>query len=82
MARVFTTAEGEKARIGHYGEASNETPCLVPEEVARQLEAEMKGEEPNPKITGHIGRPSNARFRIERDEKTHEKKAPGAAQKE
>jgi hypothetical protein len=66
LVEVFTTGEGDKVRIGNHGEASNDTPAMVPPAVATQLEREMKGEEPDPKLVGHIGRPSHNRFRIVR----------------
>jgi hypothetical protein len=68
-ARVFTTVHGDVVRIGTYGEATNDTPAVVPEAVAAELEAEMKGDPVNPKVTGHVGRPTHSRFRIERDVK-------------
>jgi hypothetical protein len=67
MARVFTTAPGDACRIGNFGEATNDSPAVVPEEVAAELEAAMKGDPVNPEITGYTGRPSHSRFRIERD---------------
>lgn len=68
MARVFTTVPGDKVWIGGHGEATSETPAIVPDAVADELEAEMKGEPADPAIPGHRGRPAYQRFRIERDD--------------
>jgi hypothetical protein len=65
-ARVYTTVPGDVVRIGNYGEATNDSPAVVPEKVAKELEAGMKGDPVNPKVTGHVGRPAHSRFRIER----------------
>lgn len=37
MAEVFTTVPGAVLEIGHYGQASNDTPARVPDEVAAEL---------------------------------------------
>jgi hypothetical protein len=44
MARAFTTVPGSVLRIGDHGEASNDVPCEVPEEVAQELETTMPNE--------------------------------------
>jgi len=62
MAKVYATVPGATVRIGEHGETSLlpvtdpktkvtkfvETPCTVPEEVARQLQEEIDGARPNP----------------------------------
>jgi hypothetical protein len=42
-AKVFTTVPGLRLSIGIYGTASNDEPAIVPDEVADQLEAEIRG---------------------------------------
>lgn len=65
MAKVFTNVPGAVQRIGSYGEASNDVPCEVPEEVAQELEAFMAGEPADPE-KGIRGRAPNSDYRIER----------------
>jgi hypothetical protein len=38
MAKVWTTVKGAVQQIGTYGEASNDTPAIVPDDVARELD--------------------------------------------
>lgn len=38
--KVFTTVPGAVITVGQYGIATNESPALVPEEVAQELEAD------------------------------------------
>jgi len=47
-AKVFTTFPGQKLQIGHYGQATNKVPVLVPDDVADQLEGEIRGQRRNP----------------------------------
>jgi hypothetical protein len=37
MAKVFTTVPGSVIRIGRYGEASNDSPATIPDDVAAEL---------------------------------------------
>lgn len=37
MAKVYTVRPGDRRQIGGFGEATNETPALVPETVADEL---------------------------------------------
>lgn len=73
MAKVYTTTPGVEARIGIFGVATNDTPAIVPDEVADELELDMKGEKPveaDPKrgIEGTPGRSAlGPIYRIERD---------------
>lgn len=68
MAKVFltSTAKGAKVRIGNHGEATFETPCEVPEEVAQELEAWMAGEKADPE-NGIRGREPSSEYRIVRE---------------
>lgn len=72
--KVFTTAKGAVVRIDNYGEATNDTPCLVPEEVAQELEAYMAGEAPDLE-KGIVGRAPSSEYRIERASAADAKKA-------
>jgi len=38
QAKIFTTRPGDVHRIGHYGWAENESPAIVPEEVAKEFD--------------------------------------------
>jgi len=38
MAKVFTTVKGAVLRIGSHGEATNETPAIVPDKVAAEFD--------------------------------------------
>lgn len=78
MAKVFltSTAKGAKVRIGTHGEATFDTPCEVPEEVAQELEAWMAGEAADPE-KGIRGRSPSSEYRIEREVPA----APAAAPK-
>jgi hypothetical protein len=87
VAKVYTTEPGLAVRIGHYGEATNDVPCMVPEEVAQELEAEMRGADPDPSQVGNVGRAAHRRYRIEREDAPvattmSRKKAPAAPEKE
>jgi hypothetical protein len=66
MAKVFTNVPGAVQRIGGFGEASNEVPCEVPEEVAQELEAFMAGRVADP-AKGITERPPCDDYRIVRD---------------
>lgn len=37
MAEVYTTTPGEVRQIGIHGQASNDSPAMVPDEVAAEL---------------------------------------------
>lgn len=37
MAEVYTTTPGDLRQIGNYGLATNDTPAIVPDEVAAEL---------------------------------------------
>lgn len=37
MPRVYTTTPGDVRMIGLYGQASNDVPAIVPEDVAAEL---------------------------------------------
>jgi hypothetical protein len=37
MPRVYTVRPGDRRQIGGYGEATNETPAVVPQAVADEL---------------------------------------------
>lgn len=37
MAEVYTTTPGEVRQIGNFGQASNDTPAIVPDEVAAEF---------------------------------------------
>jgi hypothetical protein len=80
MAKVFTITPGLVLSIGNFGEASNEVPCTVPDEVAALLEEEIAGERPNPDFgkpvpdgqaphprTVKIARGPRTDIRVERD---------------
>jgi hypothetical protein len=60
-AKVYTVTPGLVLRIGTCGEASNDVPAIVPDEVADQLEAEIRGLE---------GRAKRKDIRVERIRKT------------
>lgn len=47
-AKVYTTQPGHKIQIGHYGQATYKVGVTVPDEVADQLEGEIRGHRPNP----------------------------------
>lgn len=49
--KVFTVIPGLKLALGVFGVASNATPCVVPDNVAQELEEEIKGERPNPNFS-------------------------------
>ena len=82
MPKVYTTIQGSVVRIGNYGLATNDLGCVVPESVAAELEAMQAGEPVDATKVGHIGRPVQDRFRIERDVlvslEKFKKKAPAA----
>ena len=40
MAKVYTTVKGSVLRIGGYGEASNDSPAIVPDKVAAQFDGQ------------------------------------------
>jgi hypothetical protein len=42
-AKVYTVVKGLEVAIGGYGVANNDQPVVVPDEVADQLEAEIRG---------------------------------------
>ncbi len=44
MVKVFTKVPGAVIRLGTYGEASNEAPAWVPEDVAIDLETRLGDE--------------------------------------
>ena len=70
MAKVYTTVPGARVLITksgqRYGEATNDTPATVPEEVAVELETYMAGEAADPE-KGIRGRAPSSEFRIERE---------------
>jgi hypothetical protein len=37
MAKLYTTIKGAVNQIGNYGQASNDVPAIVPEEVAAEF---------------------------------------------
>lgn len=42
-AKVYTVVKGLELNIGGYGVATNDEPALVPDDVADQFEAEIRG---------------------------------------
>jgi hypothetical protein len=95
-AKVYSTVPGLEMRIGNYGVATNTEPAIVPDDVAEQLEREIRGishyeEGDDPatpgKTTRHavkFGRGPNTQLRVEREEKSASKPsavAPKAASK-
>jgi hypothetical protein len=40
MAKVYAVDKQQSIHIGNYGFATHDTPCLVPDELATQLEKE------------------------------------------
>jgi hypothetical protein len=40
QAKVFTTVPGSVLRIGSFGDASNDMPAIVPEEVAAEFDGQ------------------------------------------
>ena len=38
MAKVYTTVKGAVLRLGTYGEASNDTPALMPDKAAAEFD--------------------------------------------
>lgn len=79
-AKIFLTQLGSRMRFGTFGEAVYEEirdeegkvtgirndPVIVPDDVAAQFEAEIKGDPPDPK-TGKTGVPGRTDIRVERD---------------
>lgn len=91
-AKIFTTVKGLALAIGEYGVATNDEPAIVPDEVATQIEEEIRGERTNPKFGEpvadgeepqprflKIGRGPDPRFRVVRDEQPKAAKASTAA---
>ncbi len=37
MRRIWATVPGAEVRVSHYGTATNDQPCLVPDSVAEEL---------------------------------------------
>jgi hypothetical protein len=59
MARIFTTVPGSVQRIGNYGEASNDSPAMVPASVAGEfsgVEGFRVELDPDEKPKGHKAR--------------------------
>jgi hypothetical protein len=78
-AKVYTTVDGLEIRIGNHGLATFTTPAIVPDEVAEQLDAEIKGDRPDPEKPGHAGRPGRSDIRVERDASpTRSRRQPAA----
>jgi hypothetical protein len=84
-ARIYTTLPGLEMNIGGYGVATNTAGVLVPDEVADQFEAEIRGHRfddvEDPETPGAKKRvkteyaKKETRFRVER-EKPAPTKAP------
>lgn len=61
MARIYTKVKGAVQQIGTYGEASNDTPAIVPVDVAHEFDGvkgfrvELEPDE-KPKAKGHKAR--------------------------
>lgn len=71
MPKIFTTVPGLVVNVGGYGDASNDVPAVVPEEVADQIEREISGishyEEVDGKKTAVKFAKKETRLRVERD---------------
>jgi hypothetical protein len=72
--KVYATVPGAAIEVGNYGTATNDTPAIVPDEVAAELELEIKGlsavarDESNPvEFPGWPARLGRTDIRVERD---------------